>query len=92
MAYKDTITPVQFRIGDGLLDRINAAVEVTKTGRNEWISKAIDDLLSLEDPLPLAITSEEILSNKKTIMVRLPHHTVEHIDGLCEEKKIKRTV
>lgn len=86
-----SLIPVQFKLGEGIADRIDSVVPPDQS-RNAWMVEAVEEMLALDEPVPTLITADELLSSKKTLMVRLPQYTVDVIDSVCEDRNIKRTV
>ncbi len=84
--------PVQFKIGRPLLSLINYHSEKQNVSRNLWIASAVFSLLREEKAQPLAITAEELLSNKTIIQVRLDREILSLVDEICEQKNIPRTI
>lgn len=84
--------PVQFRIGEGMLARLQHAVESSGQSRTGWVREACHDLLETGKPLRVKLTAAELLANRVTLMVRLEPFLVEMIDEACEERGVSRTV
>lgn len=84
--------PVQFRLGEALLSRVDHAARVAELSRNQWLVDAIQELLDSGKPRPYRFTARQLLKDKITTMVRVDGLTLELMDEQCDDANIARTV
>lgn len=84
--------PVQFRLGQYLLAKVDEAVEQSGKSRNQWMIDAIHRYIERGESARYPITAEQILAHKVTLMVRVDSITLELVNEQCDDREIPRTV
>ncbi len=82
----------QFKIGRTVLKKIDGKCQKENVSRNHWMHTAVIQYIERGEAVPYAITAEDLLTRKHTVMLRLDSLTLGLISEYCHEKKIPRTV
>jgi predicted HicB family RNase H-like nuclease len=83
--------PIQFRIGRGLLARVDKAAWDLGVSRNTWVAEAVQARLRNGKTVRGRVTAAELMNDRVALMARFDELTLELLNEAAEEDDSTRT-